>query len=127
MTLLSASMDTSNTAYITGPAENVYAYIGPVTFHATDGGPAFDFTAYCVDIYHDMFLGPLNGGAGYDYHVEGLATDRMTSTPPHQSGTALDAAQLQAISRLLNESVTLQGAADPQLHQKQAGIQGAIW
>jgi hypothetical protein len=127
VTLLSATMDTSYTAYINGPAENVYAYIGPVTFHATDGGPAFDFTGYCVDIYHDMFLGPLNGGAGYDYHGEDLATDSLTSTPAAQSGTGLSAAQLKAISALLNYSVALEDAADADLHRKQAGIQGAIW
>lgn len=127
LTLLSASMDTSNTAYITGPGYSVDAYIGPVTFHATNGGPAFDFTAYCVDIFHDMFLGPLNGGAGYGYHAEALTTDSKTSTGAGQAGDALSVVQLQDISGLLNYSDTLTDAGAADLSRRLAGIQGAIW
>jgi hypothetical protein len=122
VTLLGASMDTSYTAWINGPAENVYAYIGPVTF-TTDADP---ITAYCIDIFHDMFLGSLNGGAGYAYHDEALTTDSSASTSSGQAGVALSQTQLDQISSLLNFSLTLNGS-DPDFGAKRAGIQGAIW
>jgi hypothetical protein len=122
VTLLSASMDTSYTAVISGPLVNVDAYIGPVTF-TTDLDP---ITAYCVDIFHDMSLGPLNGGAGYAYHEESLTTDNSASTPSGQAGVSLTGPELQDISALLNFSLTL-NPADSDFGAKRAGIQGAIW
>jgi len=122
VTLLSATIDTRYTALINGPAENVNAYIGPVTF-TTDEDP---ITAYCIDIFHDMFLGSLNGGAGYAYHDEAIATDSSASTSGGQAGVTLTQLQLNKISGLLNFSLTLSGA-DPNLGAKRAGIQGAIW
>lgn len=129
VTLVSASMDTSNTAYISGPGySTVNAYIGPVTFHAkNDDNSEYDFTAYCVDIYHDMFLGALNAPNGYAYHAEDLTTDSKNSTSSHQLGNALDTLQLEEIASLLNLSalITKWNVAD--LSHKRAGIQGAIW
>lgn len=122
VTLLSATMNTSYTAVINGPSVNVNAYIGPVTF-TTNLDP---ITAYCVDIFHDMSLGSLNGGAGYAYHDEALTTDNSTSTPSGQSGVALSGLQLNEISALLNFSLTL-NPLDPSFGAKRAGIQGAIW
>jgi len=129
VTLVSASMDTSNTAYISGPGySTVNAYIGPVTFHAkADDNSEYDFTAYCVDIYHDMFLGPLNGGAGYAYHYEALTTDNQTSTPSGQAGNPLSNFQLREIKWLLDYSDFLVDSAATDISHKQAGIQGAIW
>jgi len=125
--LLSATMDTSNTANISGPGLNENAYIGPITFTATDGGPAFNFLAYCVDLYHNMFLGPLNGGAGYAYHEEDLLTDSKTNTPVMQNGTALTQAQINKISSLVNFGAYLQETGASDLSHKLAGVQGAIW
>ncbi len=124
ITLLSADMDRNYTAMINGPVVNVNAYIGPVTF-TTDGNPV-KLTAYCVDIFHDMFLGPLNNGNGYAYHDEDLETDSSTSTSSGQSGLALTGQQLQDISRLLNLSLRI-NLSDPDYAVKRAGIQGAIW
>jgi hypothetical protein len=128
ITLVSASMDQSNTAYISGPGyTTVNAYIGPVTFHAKDGATEYDFTAYCVDIYHDMFLGPLNAPNGYEYHAEDLLTDSKDNTAFQQLGNSLTNLQLQEIASLLNLSalITRWNVAD--LGHKRAGIQGAIW
>ena len=129
--LKSATMDTSNTALITGPGySTVNAYIGPVTFTANSGGPGdpdFSLTAYCVDIYHDMFLGPLNGGAGYLYHDEDLTTDSKTSTAGGQNGNLLSNLQLVEIGRLLVYSNFLIDTGATDLSHKLAGVQGAIW
>lgn len=128
VTLVSATMDTSNTAYISGPGYNtVNAYIGPVTFHAKDGADEYDFTAYCVDIYHDMFLGPLNAPNGYAYHAEDLTTDSKNSTAFQQLGNALSTLQLDEIASLLNLSALITKWNVPNLSAKRAGIQGAIW
>jgi len=129
VTLVSATMDTSNTALISGPGySTVNAYIGPVTFHAkNDDASEYDFTAYCVDIYHDMFLGPLNAPNGYKYHAEDLTTDSKNSTALLQAGNLLSNLQLEEIASLLNLSalITKWNVAD--LSHKRAGIQGAIW
>ncbi len=129
--LKSAAMDTSNTALISGPGySTINAYIGPVTFTANSGGPNdpnFSLTAYCVDIYHDMFLGPLNGGNGYAYHNEALTTDSKTSTPSGQNGAPLSAFQLREIKWLLDYSDFLDDSIATDISHKQAGIQGAIW
>lgn len=129
VTLVSASMDTSNTAYISGPGySTVNAYIGPVTFHAkADDNSEYDFTAYCVDIYHDMFLGPLNAPNGYAYHPEDLKTDSKDSTTLLQAGNALSNLQLEEIASLLNLSALITKANVSDLSHKRAGIQGAIW
>jgi hypothetical protein len=128
VTLVSATMDTSNTAYISGPGySTVNAYIGPVTFHAKDGADEYDFTAYCVDIYHDMFLGALNAPNGYDYHAEALKTDSKTSTSSQQLGNALSTLQLDEIASLLNLSAFITKWSVADLSHKRAGIQGAIW
>ncbi len=125
VTLVSATMDTSNTAYISGLGYNtVNAYIGPVTFHAKDGADEYDFTAYCVDIYHDMFINtPLN----YAYHPDDLLTDSKNSNSTHQLGNSLGALQLEEIASLLNLSALITRAHAFDLSHKRAGIQGAIW
>jgi hypothetical protein len=128
VTLVSATMDTSNTALISGPGySTVNAYIGPVTFHAKDGADEYDFTAYCVDIYHDMFLGPLNAPNGYAYHPEDLTTDSKNSTALLQAGNLLSSLQLDEIASLLNLSALITKANVADLGHKRAGIQGAIW
>ena len=128
ITLVSASMDTSNTAVISGSGySTVNAYIGPVTFHAKDGATEFDFTAYCVDIYHDMYLGVLNDPNGYDYKYVSLKTDSKSSTSGGQDGNLLSNLQLTEIASLLNLSVLLTKANVADLGLKRAGIQGAIW
>jgi hypothetical protein len=128
-TLLSASMDTSNTAFIKGGvygSGGIDVYIGPVTFQV-DANPADAITGFCIDIYHDMFLGSLNGGAGYGYHPEALQFDSSTSTPAGQDGIQLSQTQLNKIDALVDYAAVLedQGASD--LSHKLAGIQGAIW
>jgi len=129
ITLLSASMDTSNTALISGPGySTVNAYIGPVTFHAkADDATEYDFTAYCVDIFHDMFLGALNAPNGYEYHDETLLTDSKDSTTLLQLGNSLNNLQLEEIASLLNLSALITKANVADLSHKRAGIQGAIW
>jgi hypothetical protein len=121
-------MDTSNTAVISGPGySTVNAYIGPVTFHAKDGDTEFDFTAYCVDIFHDMYLGVLNDPNGYDYHYELLTKDSKANSATQQLGNALDNMQLEEIASLLNLSALITRANVFDLSHKRAGIQGAIW
>lgn len=129
VTLLSASMNTGNTAIITGPAypHGVDVYDAPVTFHALDNGSPIDFLAYCVDIYHDMFLGPLNGGAGYAYHPEQVTTDSKDSTASAQLGDPLSAVQLDKIGALVNYSAFLVSHPDADLVNQLSAIQAAIW
>ena len=129
VTLLSASMNTSNTAIITGPAypHGVDVYDAPVTFHAIDDGTPIDFLAYCIDIYHDMYLGPLNGGAGYAYHPEALTTDSKDSTSTAQLGDALSVTQLDKIGALVNYSAFLVSHPDANLANQLSAIQAAIW
>ena len=140
ITLLSATMDTSNTALIQGPSVNINAYIGPIKFTANRGVGNFDFLAYCVDIYHDIYLGTLNGTGwddvpahpgvpGYYYHDEGLLTDSAANTAFAQGGTVLSQFQLNQVSSLLNYSnYLIANTANTTLRSRQlAGIQGAIW
>jgi PEP-CTERM motif-containing protein len=118
LTLLSDGMNTNYAAHINGPGgSSEYAYIGPVTFQALDAdNNPFSFTGFCVDIFHNIGLGPL----GLAYHDGVLATNN-SDTP-----TFLGGLQLNEISGLINFAATLDGATTLGAEQL-AGIQGAIW
>ena len=120
----------------TGPNPDVTmrVYNSPVTFTAYDtSDPSktpFSFLAFCVDVYHDMFVGDLNTSAvpvGYTYHIENLTTDSSASTTAGQAGVALDVLQLNKINALLNFA-TMQVAMNPfNLQSRLATVQSAIW
>ncbi|MDB5424847.1 MAG: hypothetical protein JWQ29_2263 [Phenylobacterium sp.] len=128
ITLISATMDQTNTAYITGPLypTGVNVYIAPVTFLATDSASpgTFSFMAFCVDIYHDMYI---NTTLNYEYHEESLLTDSALSTASGQAGNALTNTEKKKISALLNYADFLVATAPADITIKLAGIQGAIW
>lgn len=129
--LLYASMDTSNVANISGGiygAGGINVYDAPVTFIATNGGgPQFSFTAFCIDLIHDMTLGTLNGGAGYAYHEEPLVYDSLGSTFTQQGGNLLTTTQLDKIGALVNYGEVLRTSNAIDLSHKLAAVQAAIW
>ena len=128
--LLSASMDTSNVANITGPGYGpggINVYAAPVTFTATNGGPTFSFTAYCIDLIHDMTLGTLNGGLGYGYHEEPLVYDSTLSSASAQNGNLLTTTQLDKIGALVNYGASLSKTNAVDLNNRLAAVQAAIW
>jgi len=130
LTLVSASMDTANIANISGGIYGpggVNAYDAPVTFVANDGAGDFSFTAFCVDIYHDMFLGTLNAPTGFQYHEEALVYDSSTSTSAQQNGILLTLTQLNKVKALVNYGAFLMASGASDLGHKLAAVQAGIW
>jgi hypothetical protein len=127
VTLISATMNQGYTATITGAfyPTGVNAYIGPVNFVANAGAGDFNFMAFCVDLYHDMYI---NQTLNYAYHDEALTTDSSTSTPSGQAGVSI-VSELNKISSLLNYAnyVTATTMNLTTRAEQLAGIQGAIW
>lgn len=127
--LHSASMDTTYWANVGG----VTAYSSGVTFSVSNvSTPSlnYDIFGFCVDIYHDMYLGTLNGGAGYLYTSnkdepgEPLTHDFFSATT-----NTLDADQKAGISDLVDIGFLLHrdNLSDPDTSVKLAAIQAAIW
>ena len=118
--------------------QSYYVYDAPVTFTAYNtNDPSktpYNFLAFCVDLYHDMYLGDLNPGGnpvGYTYHEEDLRTDSKTSDSSHQAGTNLTNMQLKQISALLNFAASEQALSPLQrqheITDELATVQAAIW
>ncbi len=128
ITLNSASMDGTYTANINYGAIHVTAYSNGVTFNVTDIAPpnaTYDLFGFCIDIYHDMYL----GGLGYTYSStygdpgDPLATDY--GTPP----VALSSDQKNWISSLVDLGFVLHrdNPGDATASLETAAIQAAIW
>ena len=110
---------------INGPSGfSEYVYLAPMTFTAFDGtsatGDAYNFTGFCVDIFHNIGLGSLN--LTYNDNT-GLTTDSH-----FPSATALSAAQLLQVGQLVNYgSLVAGGPSSADTVARLAGLQGAIW
>jgi hypothetical protein len=119
-TLVSANMDTTYTATIRGFGD---AYDNAVTFQVSGYNvpPTTELYGFCIDIYHDMYL----GGLGYPYTSN---QDTGGGLVPN-SGTTLDFAQTTAISNLVDTGWILhqQNPGDADTNMKEAAIQAAIW
>jgi hypothetical protein len=129
--LLSASMNTTYQANIVGFGG---AYSNGVTFHAVDYntvtqqnvGAAFDLFGFCVDIYHDMYLGPL----GYIYHSN-QDPAILNPLPTDNGGNPISPTQLTALTNLIDTGYILHqnenagNQADTEM--RLAAIQAAIW
>ncbi|WP_293680357.1 PEPxxWA-CTERM sorting domain-containing protein [uncultured Phenylobacterium sp.] len=135
----SASMDTSRTAHIYGPGGfHEYAYIAPVKFTAYEGtgatpqtgalsGP-FDMIGFCLDIFHNISLGPLN--LKYDDTYE-LTTNSeyLSNAAPFTGATLLTQPQIAQVGQLVNYGSLLyaNGPSSADTLNRLAGLQGAIW
>lgn len=131
-------MDTGFTAYINGFG---YAYASPVTFQISGypGDPSeTSLFGFCFDIYHDMYLGPLNPPNGYTYTTnqpEGgglIPNSPQTLTNTGDPSNPLDPKnQISAITNLvdtgfiLHEDENAGNYADTET--RLAAIQTAIW
>lgn len=126
ITLTNLSINQSITTYISGPLvpnspEHVYA--SPVVFTAyqTTPGDTPNFLAFCVDIYHNINLGPLGpSGTGLLYN------DTPTTTQTNfKTSTLLSSYTKKQIGGLVNLGTYLY--ANGGSAKNIAAIQGAIW
>jgi hypothetical protein len=129
-TLVSASMNTSYTATIAGFGD---AYDNGVTFQVSGYNipPTTSLFGFCIDIYHDMYLGAL----GYTFTSNqdtggGLLPNSGTTLTNHGGANPLDPLnQISAISNLVDTGWILhqQSPNDAGTIMKLAAIQAAIW
>ena len=112
-TLVSASMNTSYTATIAGFGD---AYDNGVTFQVSGYNipPTTSLFGFCIDIYHDMYLGNL----GYTFTSNqdtggGLVTNSGTTLTNHGGANPLDPLnQISAVTNLVETGWILH-AQDP--------------
>ncbi len=126
--LQSATMDTSHTAHIYGPGYPVpvysdeYVFLGPLVFTTNlgtaAGTPTFNLLAFCVDIFHNITLGPLN--LKYNDLLPLNSNSQVPASP-------ISAAQTMQVARLVNYGELVYDSADVNKSAKLAGLQGAIW
>lgn len=129
LTLISATMNQSYTAQITGPLApftggGLDVYEGPITFTVSDATHAhpYTITAFCVDLFDDIGLGAFSPNLSYE--TETLTTTR--DVDGQHLGTPLSGLQLTEINRLLTLAYTFE--ATPVTYASNlAAIQGAIW
>jgi len=130
--LKTAEMVTPGTATIKGPGPstpgyptiNVTAYDAPVIFTAYKGtsatGTAYTVVGFCVDIFHEISVGVNTPKTiNLKYHTGLLGVDG--------DGHTLSAPQDQEIAGLITLGTQLYRLNSPDLANKLAGIQGAIW
>lgn len=120
ITLKTLDVASNITTYISGPAlsgGSEYVYASPVIFNqATD-----PFLAFCVDIYHNINLGPLGpGGTGLIYDETPTATQTNFKT-----STLLSHYTKLQIGGLVNLGSYLYAHGGSA--KDVAAIQGAIW
>jgi hypothetical protein len=127
LTLNSATMNQSYTAQIQGPASpftggGLNVYEGPITFNVTDATGTHNITAFCVDLFDDIGLGPFS--PGLKYQTDTLTTTRDTNG--QHLGTVISATKLTQINKLLTlaSGLELNMVANA---ANLAAIQGAIW
>ena len=123
--LRSLSMDTSHVVNIAGAPGGGYpnlsenAYSSLMIFQANNGvgpqTPTFELLAFCIDIFDNIGLGAVNN----QYHTDVLSQDGR--------GDPLSPGQIQQISGLVNLGTHLYKVGDPDLSNRLAGVQGAIW
>ncbi len=111
---------------INGSLVNLDAYAGPLVFEANSGiGPSHSITqliGFCVDIFHNIDAGLSTQQAlNLQYHTSTLTTDG--------DGDTLSALQVEQVGGLVDYGVNLYltDTSDPELADKLAGVQGAIW
>ena len=126
LTLNSASMDTTYTALINVPGQGaVNAYTNGVLFQTSDG-PLYGF---CIDVFHDMYLGPLNLSVYTSNESDGGGL--VPNTPQ-----TLTLGQDNAITSLVDTGYILFNSeaaggfyapANADTEMRLAAIQAAIW
>jgi len=133
------SMNTSRTAHIYGPSGfHEYVYIAPIKFTAYYGtgstqqtgatsGP-FDVLGFCVDIFHDIGLGPLNLKYDDNYDLE-TNSKYLDNAHPFTGATTLSVGQLTQVGSLVHYGYRLynQGPNTTDTVNRLAAVQGAIW
>lgn len=122
--LQSSSIDWSYSAVLSGAGyatENVV--LAPIHFTAflgdTATGPSFDLMAFCVDIFHNITVGPLN------YVYDDSQPFNSNSAAP--TALAIDGATQFKVATLANYGALVYASNDAAKTQKLAGVQGAIW
>jgi hypothetical protein len=138
--LHSASMDTSHWANITwtdaSGTHNENAYSNGVTFSVSDAATPlvnYDLFGFCIDIYHNMYLGALNAPTGYAYVSNKGDPGAPLTTNFDPGHTIIPGPALARISALVDigflmnrdhvSSTGLTASIGTQL----AAIQAAIW
>jgi hypothetical protein len=139
LTLVSADMDRSYTANVYVPAHGstaattVNAYTNGVLFQVANDGGVTSLYGFCIDVFHDMYLGPLNAPNGYTYTSNQSDGGGLEANPPQG---ALSAGQVTAISDLVDTGYNLYygeapggfyAAANADTEMRLAAIQSAIW
>jgi hypothetical protein len=126
--LQSATMDTSYTAHIYSSPfpdpgySDEHVFLGPLLFTANAGigysPDSFQLLAFCVDIFHNINLGPL--GLQYD---DTQPFSSNSQVPP----VAISGAQQLQVAKLVNYGQLVFTQGDALKTEKLAGLQGAIW
>lgn len=109
---------------IKGPGIKGDYYASAVKFTVNDGStaknPSYTVWGFCIDLYHSINVGVnAQKTLNYKYHFEELETDA--------NGTALSSDQLALINGLAVFGFELIRTGDPQLADKLAAVQAAIW
>jgi hypothetical protein len=105
------------------PAEG--AYVGELVLTASTGET---IDAWCIDLFHDAYLG--NQSPNFGYEIEPIATN---NDPNYASGNILTAAQISEIGGLVSFGNTLiandvaANDAAATIDQDSAAVQLAIW
>lgn len=98
---------------ITGPIGPAETTAGPITLATSIG----TLTAWCVDIYHDVYVG---GGQNLHYSIGTVTTDGAATPKP------LTAAQTRTVGQLAEYGQSLIGTASG-TNDNLAAVQLAIW
>lgn len=112
--------------YNPGTAGGYYAsaFKFSANYGGTEANPTFDMWGFCIDLYHTISVG-INYQAALDlaYHVEPLVHDASGNG----TGVALTPFQIFRMNGLAGLGYRLIKNGDPDLSNKLAGVQAAIW
>jgi hypothetical protein len=132
LTLTSADMDRRWVVNVYDPGQEG-AYSNGVLFQVANDGGVTSLYGFCIDVFHNMYLGPLNSPNGYAYQSNQPTGGGLLANSPQ---APIVGTQATLISDLVDTGYNLfygeaagwyNNSANDEAEERLAAIQAAIW